>query len=47
MGKEIVTFGKIEIEKYKLHQRKNPISIYDMDVDRKVVPSGFLSVKKL
>ena len=33
MGKEIVTFGNIEVEK----QHKSPISIYGVNVDRKVV----------
>ena len=29
MGKEIIAFGNIEVEKHKSHQRKSPILIYD------------------
>ena len=37
MGKEIITFGNIEVEKHKFHQHKRPISIYAVNVDRIVV----------
>ena len=37
MGKEIITFGDIEIEKQKFHSHKNQISIYDVNIDRIVV----------
>ena len=37
MGKEIITFGNIEIEKQKFHCQENPISIYDVNIDRIVV----------
>ena len=37
MGKEIITFGNIEIEKQKFHSHKNQISIYDVNIDRIVV----------
>ena len=33
MSKEIITFGDIEVEKDKFHQHKNPISIYDLNID--------------
>ena len=42
MGKEIVTFGNIELEKQKFHQQKNPFSIHDVNTDRMVVSNkGF------
>ena len=37
MGKEIITFGDIEVEKHKSHQRQNPVSICDININRKVV----------
>ena len=37
MGKEIITSVNIEVEKHKFYQCKNPISIYDVNVDRIVV----------
>ena len=37
MGKEIITFSNIEVEKHKFHQHKSPISIYDLNLDRIVV----------
>ena len=39
MGKEIITFGDIEIEKHKFWQHKNAISIRDINIDRTVVSS--------
>ena len=39
MGKQITTFCDIEVEKYKIHQYKNPISIYDTNIGRVVVSS--------
>ena len=39
MGKEIITFGDVEVENQKLYQHKSPISIYDLNVDRIVVSS--------
>ena len=32
MGKEIITFGDIEVEKQKFHKHKNPVLIYDVDI---------------
>ena len=37
MDKEIITFGETEVEKHKVHQYKNPISIYGVNIDRIVV----------
>ena len=32
MDKEIITFGNIEVKKYKFHQHKNPILIFDVNI---------------
>ena len=32
MGTEIITFGDIEVEKHKLHHRKNLILLKDVDI---------------
>ena len=42
MGKEIIAFGNIEVEKHKSHQRKSPILIYDGNFDITVVSSRLL-----
>ena len=42
IGKEIVTFGNIEVEKYKFHQNKSLFSIYHVDL----VVSNIFLVKK-
>ena len=42
MGKEIITFGSIEVEKQKFCQYKSLISIYDVNIDKIVVPIGVL-----
>ena len=34
MGKEIITFADIEIKKQRFHSHKNPISIYDVDINK-------------
>ena len=39
MGEQIITFCDIEFEKYNIHQYKNPISIYDINIGRVVVSS--------
>ena len=41
MGKEIITFANIEVEKHKFHQHKNQISIKDVNNDRIVEKKGF------
>ena len=38
MGKEIIMYCDIEIEKYKFHQLKSPISINDADITKIIVP---------
>ena len=42
MGKEIITFGNIDVEKHKFHQHKSPISIYVVNIDRIVVSNKVL-----
>ena len=37
MGKQILTFGNIEVEKHKFHQHQSPISVYYVNIDRIVV----------
>ena len=34
MDIKIIKFGKTEIEKYKFHQQKNSISIYDLHINK-------------
>ena len=46
MGKETITFAKIEVEKQKFHQHKSPISIYDVTIDRIVTPNKVLFDEK-
>ena len=46
IGKEIVTFGSIEIEKQESHSKKNSISLYDVNIDRIVVSNNISFVKK-
>ena len=37
MDKKIIKFDDTEIEEYKFHQRKIPILINDIDINKKVV----------
>ena len=37
MGKEILTFGDIEIEKNKFYRHKTPIFLKDVDIDKVLV----------
>ena len=39
MGKEIIPFGYIKNEKHKFHHHKNPILIFDVDINKIVVSS--------
>ena len=39
MGKEIIAFGDLEVEKHKFDQHKNPMLIYNINIDRIVVTS--------
>ena len=43
MGKRIKTFSETETKKYKLQQHKNPMLIYDVDINK--TSSKFLLVK--
>ena len=46
MGKEIIMFGNIEVEKNNFHQYKNPVPIYDANIDKLVVSRKFLFGEK-
>ena len=46
MAKKIITFGDIATEKQKLQQHKNRISIYDVDINKRVVSSKLRFGKK-
>ena len=37
MGKEILTFGNIEIEKSKFYRSKTPIFLKDVDIEKVLV----------
>ena len=47
MGKEIITFGNIEIEKRKFHHRQNLILLEDLDLDNCRYLVWFLLVKNI
>ena len=42
MGKEVLTFGDIEIEKNKFYHHKSPILLNDVDIE-KVLASNKIS----
>ena len=46
MGRKIITFSNIDVEKVFTSTR-TPILIYDVKIDRTVVPNRFLLVKKV
>ena len=46
MGNGMIKFGDVEVEKNKFHQHKNSISIYDVDIDKIVVPKKVSFGKK-
>ena len=46
MGKEIITFGYIEIEKHKFYRYKSPIFLEDVDNDNALVSSKISSGEK-
>ena len=46
MGKEIISFGDIEVEKYKCQQRKIPISIGAVDFNKIIVSNKVAFGKK-
>ena len=37
MGKEILMFGDIKIDKYKFHHNKTPIFLKDVDIEKVLV----------
>ena len=39
MTKKVIVFGNIEIEKLKLHDRKNLIFFKDVDIDNILIPN--------
>ena len=43
----MITYHNIEVEKYKFYQHKNPILIYDVNIDRIVASNKVLFVKKV
>ena len=46
MGKEILTFDNIEIEKNKLYHHKNPILFRDIDIEKVLVSNKYFLGKK-
>ena len=46
MGKTIINFGNIEIEKQKFYKNKSPISIKDIDINKIVVSNRVCFGKK-
>ena len=46
MGKEILTFGDIEIEKDKFYHHKCPIFLKDVNIDKVLVSNKISSGKK-
>ena len=46
MDKKDIKFSEIEIGRHKYHQHKNPISIYDVDIKKILVPTKFSFGKK-
>ena len=46
MRKEIIMFDNNKVEKHKFHQHKNPISMYDVNINRIVVSTKFPFSKK-
>ena len=46
MIKKIVTFGETDIEKHKFHGHKNPILVYDVDINKILVSNKVSFGKK-
>ena len=46
MGKEVLTFGDIEIEKNKFYRHESRIFLKDADIEKVLVSKRFLLVKK-
>ena len=47
MGKEIITFDDIEVEKHKFYQHKSTIFTYDVNIDTILVSNNFPLIKKV
>ena len=48
MGKEILTFGDIEIKKYKFYRNKIPIFLKDVNIEKVLVSNKiYFDEKKL
>ena len=45
MGKEILMFGNIEIQKHKFYCKKNPIFKKDVDIEKLIVSENISSVE--
>ena len=46
MDKKIISFGETEIEKHKFYQHKHSVSIYDIDINKILVPNKAFWVRK-
>ena len=46
MGKEILSFGNIEIEKHKFYRYKSPIFVEDVDTNNVLVSNKISSIEK-
>ena len=46
MGKEIIPIGDIKAEKHKFHEYKSPVSIYGVNIDRRIISNNLLVGKK-
>ena len=47
MGKDIITFRDIEVEKHKFHRRKNAILINNADISKIAVSSSVSFSRKV
>ena len=47
MGKEIITFDDIEVEKHKFYQHNSNIFTHDVNIDTTVVSNNFPLIKKV
>ena len=46
MGKKVITFDEIEIEKYKFHRYKSSIFLEDVEIDNVLVSNKIFSGEK-
>ena len=46
MGKEVLTFGDIDIEKDKFYCHRSPTFLKNIDIDEVLVPEKISSVEK-